>query len=232
MNLDTYLQDGGQAVAAVADQGRAHVLPEPNPALVRDAQERASSIQNLISDRITALAGSMWFVYIHIAWFGCWIGFGVERYPYGLLTMIVSLEAIFLSTFVITTSAAYSNRRSGCRPEAQAQLPANGVVSDRSFLRAPVAGSILHDPTNTRVACSLRARYSLLAAYVTAHPFLGGSAYEATRSESEPAFAGRLPARAGVRFVARADILCCNFALRSPRDVLWRRRPRHRSAAL
>ena len=41
------------------------------------------------------------FVYIHIAWFGCWIGFGVEKYPYGLLTMIVSLEAIFLSTFVM-----------------------------------------------------------------------------------------------------------------------------------
>ena len=43
----------------------------------------------------------MWFVYIHLAWFGCWIGFGVEHYPYGLLTMIVSLEAIFLSTFVL-----------------------------------------------------------------------------------------------------------------------------------
>jgi uncharacterized membrane protein len=40
-------------------------------------------------------------VYIHILWFGCWIGFGVEGYPYGLLTMIVSLEAIFLSTFVM-----------------------------------------------------------------------------------------------------------------------------------
>ena len=41
------------------------------------------------------------FVYIHIAWFSCWIAFGVEHYPYGLLTMIVSLEAIFLSTFVM-----------------------------------------------------------------------------------------------------------------------------------
>jgi uncharacterized membrane protein len=40
-------------------------------------------------------------VYIHIVWFSCWIGFGVEKYPYGLLTMIVSLEAIFLSTFVM-----------------------------------------------------------------------------------------------------------------------------------
>ena len=41
------------------------------------------------------------FVYLHVFWFGCWIGFGVEGYPFGLLTMIVSLEAIFLSTFVM-----------------------------------------------------------------------------------------------------------------------------------
>jgi uncharacterized membrane protein len=86
---------------AVARQGVQHPSPEPNPALVRHAHERAQSVQNRIADRITAFAGSMTFVYIHIAWFGCWIGFGVEDYPYGLLTMIVSLEAIFLSTFVM-----------------------------------------------------------------------------------------------------------------------------------
>ena len=74
---------------------------EPNPALVREAQQRTKSIENRVADRITAFAGSMPFVYIHIAWFSCWIGFGVESYPYGLLTMIVSLEAIFLSTFVM-----------------------------------------------------------------------------------------------------------------------------------
>ena len=43
----------------------------------------------------------MRFVYLHILWFGAWIGFRVEHYPFGLLTMIVSLEAIFLSTFVM-----------------------------------------------------------------------------------------------------------------------------------
>src|SRR5512133_3822665 len=74
---------------------------EPNPALVRQADQRARSIENRVADKITAFAGSMQFVYIHIAWFACWIGFGVEDYPYGLLTMIVSLEAIFLSTFVL-----------------------------------------------------------------------------------------------------------------------------------
>jgi uncharacterized membrane protein len=76
-------------------------LQEPNPALMRHAEERAQSVQNRIADQITNFAGSMWFVYIHIIWFSCWIGLGVEKYPYGLLTMIVSLEAIFLSTFVM-----------------------------------------------------------------------------------------------------------------------------------
>jgi uncharacterized membrane protein len=76
-------------------------LVEPNPVLLEHAAQRAASVQNRIADQITAFAGSMWFVYIHIIWFGCWIGFGVEGYPYGLLTMIVSLEAIFLSTFVM-----------------------------------------------------------------------------------------------------------------------------------
>jgi uncharacterized membrane protein len=78
-----------------------HVPREPNPVLLEHAEQRAANVQNRIADQITAFAGSMWFVYIHIIWFSCWIGFGVERYPYGLLTMIVSLEAIFLSTFVM-----------------------------------------------------------------------------------------------------------------------------------
>jgi uncharacterized membrane protein len=85
----------------VHPQGRSHLPLEPNPALVRHAHERAQSVENRVADRITAFAGSMVFVYIHLAWFGCWIGLGVEKYPFGLLTMIVSLEAIFLSTFVL-----------------------------------------------------------------------------------------------------------------------------------
>ena len=79
----------------------AHISPQPNPVLVEHAKQRAESVENRIADQITTFAGSMRFVYIHILWFSCWIGFGVEKYPYGLLTMIVSLEAIFLSTFVM-----------------------------------------------------------------------------------------------------------------------------------
>jgi uncharacterized membrane protein len=76
-------------------------LVEPNPVLMEHAKQRAESAQNRIADRITAFAGSMQFVYLHILWFGLWIGLGAEKYPFGLLTMIVSLEAIFLSTFVM-----------------------------------------------------------------------------------------------------------------------------------
>src|SRR6185436_8736583 len=74
---------------------------QPNPALFEQEKKRAESVQNRIADRITDFAGSMTFVYLHILWFGTWIGFRVEHYPFGLLTMIVSLEAIFLSTFVM-----------------------------------------------------------------------------------------------------------------------------------
>jgi uncharacterized membrane protein len=77
-------------------------LPQPvNPALLEHAEARARDVQNRMADAITRFAGSMTFGYLHVIWFACWIAFGVESYPYGLLTMIVSLEAIFLSTFVM-----------------------------------------------------------------------------------------------------------------------------------
>ena len=66
--------------------------------------------QTRLSDAITAFSGSMMFVWAHVLWFGGWIAInlglvpGVEPFdpfPFGLLTMIVSLEAIFLSTFVL-----------------------------------------------------------------------------------------------------------------------------------
>ncbi len=77
-------------------------LPMPsNPALLRHTQEQAENVENRVADAITRFAGSMPFVYIHVIWFTAWIALGVEHYPFGLLTMIVSLEAIFLSTFVM-----------------------------------------------------------------------------------------------------------------------------------
>lgn len=82
-----------------------------HPALIEHAEQRARSAQNRVADTITRFAGSMWFVYLHVAWFAVWIGLGVERYPYGLLTMIVSLEAIFLSTFVMISQNRQDDAR-------------------------------------------------------------------------------------------------------------------------
>jgi len=86
--------------------------PAPvSPALLRDLQERSKRRENRVADQITRFAGSMKFVYIHAIWFGLWIGLGVEHYPFGLLTMIVSLEAIFLSTFVMISQNRADEKR-------------------------------------------------------------------------------------------------------------------------
>jgi hypothetical protein len=56
--------------------------PPINPALLKREKERAEARQNRVADAITTFSGSMLFVYLHVIWFGCWIGFGVEDYPY------------------------------------------------------------------------------------------------------------------------------------------------------
>jgi uncharacterized membrane protein len=87
-------------------------LPIPsNPALLQHAQQRAQNTENPIADAITRFAGSMPFVYLHVAWFATWIGFRVEQYPFGLLTMIVSLRAIFLSTFAMISQNRADEKR-------------------------------------------------------------------------------------------------------------------------
>jgi uncharacterized membrane protein len=87
-------------------------LPMPiNPALLKHAEQRRQSLENRAADQITRFAGSMQFVYLHVIWFAAWIGFRVENYPFGLLTMIVSLEAIFLSTFVMISQNRADEKR-------------------------------------------------------------------------------------------------------------------------
>jgi uncharacterized membrane protein len=82
-----------------------------SPALLKFEEGRAKNVQSRIADVITAFAGSMAFVYVHIVWFALWVTIPLERYPFGLLTMIVSLEAIFLSTFVMISQNRADARR-------------------------------------------------------------------------------------------------------------------------
>ncbi len=94
-----------------------------NEKTILDSIKRA---QDRAADRVTDFAGSLKFVYIHGAWFGAWIllnigligaGLTFDEFPFGLLTMIVSLEAIFLSTFVMV-----SQNREAARADIRSQL--------------------------------------------------------------------------------------------------------------
>jgi uncharacterized membrane protein len=73
---------------------------EHHPVVVEHRAKRAADVQLRIADAITGFAGSMRFVYIHAIGFALWMLF-VESDPWPKLTLIVSLEAIFLSTFVM-----------------------------------------------------------------------------------------------------------------------------------
>ena len=71
-----------------------------HPVVLEREAQRAADIQMRIADAITAYAGSMRFVYVHIVVFAVWMLF-FEANPWPTLTLVVSLEAIFLSTFVM-----------------------------------------------------------------------------------------------------------------------------------
>jgi uncharacterized membrane protein len=71
-----------------------------HPVVVRLNAQRYADFQLRLADRITAFAGSMKFVYIHAVVFAVWMIF-FEQSPWPTLTLAVSLEAIFLSTFVM-----------------------------------------------------------------------------------------------------------------------------------
>ena len=81
--------------ASGLDHGPAH-----HPAVVQQFEKRANNAQLRLADRITAFAGSMPFVYIHATLFIFWMVV-FEKSPWPTLTLAVSLEAIFLSTFVM-----------------------------------------------------------------------------------------------------------------------------------
>jgi uncharacterized membrane protein len=106
---------------------------------IRQKAARNRSVQDRIADVITNFSGRMIFAYIHIVWFIAWIllntgQLGViafDPFPYGLLTMIVSLEAIFLSTFVLI-----SQNRLSAEAERRADLDLHvGMLTEHELTR-------------------------------------------------------------------------------------------------
>jgi uncharacterized membrane protein len=80
--------------------------------------QKFKTAEDKAADKITSFAGTMSFVYIHSVWFSLWVvlnlgllgaGLKFDKFPFGLLTLIVSLEAIFLSTFVMISQNRQAN---------------------------------------------------------------------------------------------------------------------------
>jgi len=110
----------GQVDGVLFGQSKYHVANE------NTVWQGVLQTQDRVADHVTSFAGSLKFVYLHSVWFAVWIVFNVgllgaalkfDPFPFGLLTMIVSLEAIFLSTFVMV-----SQNRQAARAEVRSQL--------------------------------------------------------------------------------------------------------------
>ena len=106
-------------------------------------RHRLQQRQNRIADGATAFSGSLLFVYLHAAWFVVWLlvnlgAFGsaliFDPFPFGLLTLIVSLEAIFLSTFVLI-----SQNRQAARADIRSELDYETNVRSEIWSRAIAA---------------------------------------------------------------------------------------------
>ena len=106
----------------------------------RERRAERRSPQQRIADAITDFSGNMVFVYLHVVWFGGWIAWNLgvfggkpfDPFPFGLLTLIVSLEAIFLATFVLI-----SQNRISLDAERRTNLDLQiGLLTEHELTRA------------------------------------------------------------------------------------------------
>jgi uncharacterized protein DUF1003 len=143
----TITLDDARGSASASELHHPPTIPPP----ILDASQR-QELEDRISGAITDFAGSMRFVYIHTLWFGLWIivnaglfqaiGLHIipfDPFPFGLLTLVVSLEAIYLSTFVMIAQ----NRQSAvadARAQADYAVNVRGRGGDRQAV-APGTGA-------------------------------------------------------------------------------------------
>ncbi len=125
-----------------------------HPVVLAEQAKRARSFQLRIADWITAFAGSMNFVYLHIALFTIWMLF-IETAPWPTLTLIVSLEAIFLSTFVMigqNRQAAFQQAKADHDfTEQELELKTNTELTrEIHVLTSELHNRLLDSPTRRR----------------------------------------------------------------------------------
>lgn len=144
-----------------------------HPVIRRLDAERAADVQLRIADRITSFAGSMPFVYIHALAFATWM-MVFEQSPWPTLTLVVSLEAIFLSTFVMI-----GQNRQATFQQAKAD---HDFIEQEQELK-----------TNTELTRAIHRLTSELHEHV-----LGIGPHEAVRTPKDGADPAQVPAEGGV----------------------------------
>ena len=155
-----------------ADEGSVHDLTQRNVELIRELEESARQERtrsDKVAEVVAKFCGSMTFVWVHVIWFGVWIVINVgpgmphiDPFPFTLLTLVVSLEAIFLSTFILI-SQNHDARVSDRRNHLDLQI------------------NLLSEQENTKMIAMLQAIAAKVGADLEEDPHL-----EAMSSETEP----------------------------------------------
>ena len=138
---------------------------------LEEAQMRRRTAADRIACGIARFCGSMSFVWIHVVIFALWIGYNVlpwwqpfDPYPFTFLTLVVSLEAIFLSTFILI-SQNYEMRITEQRNQLDLQI------------------NLLAEQENTKILQVLEQIARKVGARVEDDPQIG-ALEEATRPDS------------------------------------------------
>jgi uncharacterized membrane protein len=147
-------------------------LTKRNVEIIRKLEEAAKAERtgsDLVAEAIAKFCGSMVFVWVHVAWFGIWIVANVfpgirhiDPFPFTFLTLVVSLEAIFLSTFILI-SQNHDTKISERRNHLDLQI------------------NLLSEQENTRMIGMLQAIADKVGADLTQDPHL-----KALSEETEP----------------------------------------------
>jgi uncharacterized membrane protein len=120
-----------------------------HPALLAVAEQRSADLQLRVADVITGFAGSMKFIYLHAVIFAVWM-LVIEKSPWPTLTLIVSLEAIFLSTFVMIGQ----NRQASFQ---QVKADHDFVASEQELHANTDLTKLVHQLTTEIHACLIQA---------------------------------------------------------------------------
>jgi uncharacterized membrane protein len=152
--------------------GSADDLTQRNVELIRQLEESAKrerTRSDLVAEAIANFCGSMTFVWVHVVWFGAWIVINVapgiphlDPFPFTFLTLVVSLEAIFLSTFILI-SQNHDTKISERRNHLDLQI------------------NLLSEQENTKMIVMLQAIAAKVGAEIDQDPHL-----QALSEETEP----------------------------------------------